>query len=58
MLLIIGHKYTKEYMKNEEYQECPKDHTPNEITAKAIEETRKGKNLHNAESVTDLFKNL
>ena len=42
----------------EHYQECPEDHTPNEMTKKALENIEARKGLKKAESVEDLFKKL
>lgn len=40
------------------YQECPESHEPNEITKKALENTKKRKGLKTVASVEDLFKKL
>ncbi len=42
----------------EHYQECPEDHTPNEITKKALEHVKARKGLKKAETVEALFKKL
>ena len=38
--------------------ECSYSHIPNDETIKAIEETRKGKNLVNCKDINDLFEKL
>ncbi len=40
------------------YQECPEDHTPNEITKKALEKVEARKGLKKTDSVEELFKKL
>jgi predicted DNA-binding protein len=42
----------------EHYQECPEDHTPNDITKKALENVKTGKGLKKAATVEELFKKL
>ena len=42
----------------EDYQECPRDHTPNETTKKALENIRKRKGLKKAETIEELLKKL
>ena len=42
----------------EQYPECPKNHTPNEKTKKALESTKNKKGLKKTESVEELFKKL
>ena len=42
----------------EYYQECSKDHTPNETTKKALENVKKRKGLKEAKTVEELFKKL
>ena len=42
----------------EHYQECPADHTPNEITKKALENVKARKGLKKATTVEELFKKL
>jgi len=42
----------------EHYPECTQNHTPNEITKKAIDNTRKRKSLKSAVTVEELFKKL
>lgn len=39
-------------------QECPKSHEPNKITKRALENVEKGKGLHTAATIEDLFKTL
>jgi hypothetical protein len=38
--------------------ECPEDHTPNEITKKALQNAKDRKGIKKADSVADLFKKL
>lgn len=40
------------------YQECPKDHTPNDTTKKALKLVKKRKGLKKVETVEKLFKKL
>ena len=40
------------------YQECPRDHTPNELTKRALENIEKRKGLKKAKTVKELFKKL
>lgn len=49
-----------EFIENglEEYQECPLDHTPNEVTRKSLANIEAKKGLKKAKSVEDLFKKL
>jgi len=42
----------------EEYRECPKDHTPNEVTKKALDNIKTKKGLQKADTVEELFKKL
>ncbi len=42
----------------EDYKECPEDHTPNEVTKKALTNVENQKGLKKADSVEDLFKKL
>ncbi len=42
----------------EEYQACPKNHTPNEITKKALENVKTKKGLKKADTIEELFKEL
>lgn len=42
----------------EEYQECPEDHTPNEVTKKALENVKIRKGLQKVDTVEELFKKL
>ena len=42
----------------EHYQECPENHTPNEITKKALENVKNKKGLKKAATVEELFKKL
>ena len=42
----------------EDYQECSKNHIPNEVTKKALENTKIRKGLKKADSVEELFKKL
>jgi hypothetical protein len=42
----------------EDYQECTRDHTPNEVTKKAVANVEARKCLKTAKSVEDLFKKL
>ena len=42
----------------EHYQECPQDHTPNEITKKALEHTKTRNGLEKAETIDYLFEKL
>ncbi len=42
----------------EHYQECPEDHTPNEVTKKALEDVKEKKGLKKAKTVEELFKKL
>ncbi len=42
----------------ENYEQCAKDHTPNTVTMKSIENIEAGKNTHKANSVDELFKKL
>ncbi len=42
----------------EEYSECPKDHTPNEVTKKALDNIKTKKGLQKADTVEELFKKL
>ena len=40
------------------YQECPEDHTPNEITKKTLEKVEERKGLKKVDTVEELFKKL
>ncbi len=42
----------------EHYQECPENHTPNEVTKKALENVKTRKGLKKAATVEELFKKL
>ncbi len=42
----------------EHYQECPENHTPNEVTKKALESVKTKKGLKKAATVEELFKKL
>ena len=42
----------------ETYQECSLDHTPNEMTKKAIVNAKTRKGLHKATNIEELFKKL
>ena len=40
------------------YEECPEDHTPNEVTKKALENIETKKGFKKAATVKELFKKL
>ncbi len=42
----------------EHYQECSEDHTPNEVTKRALENVKIRKGLKKADTVEELFKKL
>ncbi len=42
----------------ERYEECAKDHTPNEVTKKAIESFKTKRGVQRADTVAELFEKL
>lgn len=42
----------------EHYKECPENHTPNEVTKKALDNVKKRKGLKKADTVEEFFKKL
>ena len=45
-------------LKNVHESQCSKDHTPNEVTKKVLQNIKAGKELQKANTVEELFKKL